>query len=467
MSQKKDTLILLLSLLITLGVLGGGGFWLFEQISTRHNLGNSTKTEEKKPSQSSLQFSTGESILIPENLNPAKQAGVAALAVKNYGEAVKQLSLSLQQNPNDPEALIYLNNARITNNKSYSIAVSVPIGVEVNAAKEILRGVAQAQNEINRAAGINGVPLKVIMANDDNNPGIAARLAENFANNPDILGVVGHFGSNVTLAAAKVYQEKGLVVISPTSTSVQLSGISKYLFRTVPSDRFAGNALSRYMLEKLKLKKAAVFFNSASSYSTSLKDVFTTSTFADGGEIVAEFDFASPNYNSAEALQEARQKQAQALMLAPNSATLDQALQVVQVNNAQLPMLGGDSVYKPKTLQIGGADAVGMILAVPWHILADPNSPFPRAASQLWGGDVNWRTALAYDATKALIEAISQNPSRQGVQQALSAPTFTAMGASAEIRFLASGDRNRSVQLVKILPGTRSGFGYDFVPEKN
>jgi hypothetical protein len=42
--------------------------------------------------------------------------------------------------------------------------------------------------------------------------------------------------------------------------------------------------------------------------------------------------------------------------------------------------------------------AVGMVLAVPWHILGDPNSPFPKAASQLWGGEVSWRTALAYDA---------------------------------------------------------------------
>jgi branched-chain amino acid transport system substrate-binding protein len=111
-------------------------------------------------------------------------------------------------------------------------------------------------------------------------------------------------------------------------------------------------------------------------------------------------------------------------MLAPNSATLPQALQVVQVNDKRLQLLGGDSAYNPKTLELGRSNSVGMVLAVPWHILGNPNAEFPKAANQLWGGEVNWRTAMAYDAAKALIAAIGRNPSRSGVQQALSASAF-------------------------------------------
>jgi branched-chain amino acid transport system substrate-binding protein len=105
-----------------------------------------------------------------------------------------------------------------------------------------------------------------------------------------------------------------------------------------------------------------------------------------------------------------------------------------------------------------------MVLAVPWHILGNPNSQFPKAASQLWGGEVNWRTALAYDAAKALIAGIGRNPSRSGVQQALSSPGFSAAGAAGDIKFLASGDRNQAVQLVMIQSGKRTSFGYEFVP---
>ena len=127
-------------------------------------------------------------------------------------------------------------------------------------------------------------------------------------------------------------------------------------------------------------------------------------------------------------------------------------------------MLAGDDAYTPKTLEVGGESAVSMIVAVPWHIDAQPNSVFARTSRILWGGAVNWRTALAYDATEALIIAIERNPTRAGVQQALSSPDFSATGASGIVRFLPSGDRNSSVQLVKIIPGNRSGTGYDFVP---
>jgi branched-chain amino acid transport system substrate-binding protein len=151
-------------------------------------------------------------------------------------------------------------------------------------------------------------------------------------------------------------------------------------------------------------------------------------------------------------------------MLAVNTGTLDKAMLVVQVNGKRLKILAGDDVYTPKTLQLGGLAAESMVLAIPWHIGANPQAQFPKAATQLWGGEVNWRTAMAYDAAKALIAGIGRNPTRTGVQQALSASNFSAAGAAGDIKFLASGDRNQTIQLVTIKPGKRTAFGYEFVP---
>ncbi len=64
-------------------------------------------------------------------------------------------------------------------------------------------------------------------------------------------------------------------------------------------------------------------------------------------------------------------------------------------------------------------------------------------------------------------EALKRNPTRTGVQQALSASDFSARGASETIRFLSSGDRIGKIQLVKVEKvglRSRSGTGYDFVP---
>lgn len=473
MSQKNETAVLALSLLITIGLAGTGIWWLTSRgginpggsspqnpTVSKSQTGNSPQSEQAIGQR----LSAGQKLLISDRATTTKQAAIQAYASGNYNAAISDLQASLKTNRNDPEALIYLNNARIGDQKSYTIAAAVPIGADINAALEILRGVAQAQNEINQSGGINGTPLKVLIANDDNNPEMASQIATALANNSEILGVIGHFGSDTTLAASKIYQQNQLVAISPTSTSVQLSGIGSDIFRTVPSDRFAANALSRYMLTKLQKQKAVIFFNSASSYSKSLKDEFTTAVYGDGGQIVSEFDFAKGNFNAAESVKSAIAQGAEAIVLAADTATLDKALQVVQVNAQRLPLLAGDSVYTAKTLQVGGAAATGMVLAVPWHILADPQSNFPQTSKQLWNAEVSWRTALAYDATKALIVGLERDPTRTGIQKALSASDFSATGASGPIRFLPSGDRNRAVQLVIVKPGNRSSYGYDFVP---
>ncbi len=475
MSQKNETTILWLSLIITVALVVSGLWWLKNSGKDwGHLAGNLTSPGTNTPNEPtasnpplSERISIGERLLISSDATPEKRAATEAIARGNYTEAVSQLEKARATNRNDPENLIYLNNARIGNQKSYTIAAPVPIGSDVNSTREILRGVAQAQNEINQKGGIKGIPLKVLIANDDNKPAVAEQVANALVKNQGVLGVVGHFSSDVTLAAGKVYQSGQLVAISPISTSVQLSGFGNYIFRTVPSDRFAGNALSRYMLTQLKRKKAAVFFNSGSNYSKSLKGEFTTALYGDGGQVVGEYDLGSSTFNAGDSVEQAIKQGAEVLMLAPNSSSVDKALQVVAVNRNRLQLLAGDSAYTPQTLQIGGSSAEAMVLAVPWHILADPQAEFPKAANQVWGREVNWRTALAYDATKALIAGMERNPTRTAVQQALSSSDFSATGSSGDIKFLPSGDRNRPVQLVKIQRGTRTSFGFEFVPVPN
>ena len=464
MTKKKETTVLLLTLLITIGAIAGGLWWLNRnQIGI---LGSDSGDTEIVPDDDSVApiIGEGKEILIRENITPEKEAGVKAIADKNYADAEAYLEQSLSRQRNDPEALIYLNNARIADKDAYSIAVPVPIGTEITTAKEILRGVAQAQNEINQQGGINGTPLKVLIVNDNNNPQTAKQIAQNLAKNKQVLGVVGHFSSGVTLATAPIYQDKGLVAISPTSTSVDISRIGNYIFRTVPSDRFTGNALARYALEKINKNQAVVIYNSQSAYSRSLKDNFSTDFVNSGGEVALEADISKGSFNPADVLEKARVQDSGVVAFLNDSKTVDKAYLVMQLNNNELPMLAGDSFYKPQTLQIGAARAVGMVLAVPWHAMGNTNPSFSQTSRSLWGGDVNWRTAMAYDAVGAFTAGLKEDPSRKGIQKTLSRSDFSFDGASGKVKFLRSGDRNSAVQLVTVQPGKRSPYGYDFVP---
>ena len=103
------------------------------------------------------------------------------------------------------------------------------------------------------------------IADDDNNPQIATQLAEEFVKDPHILAVVGHNASDVSIVAAKVYQDK-LVMISPTSFSKSLAesnnSKSNYIFRTVPSISLMARQLSTYMVEKAHKTNIAICYDS-------------------------------------------------------------------------------------------------------------------------------------------------------------------------------------------------------------
>jgi branched-chain amino acid transport system substrate-binding protein len=347
MSQKNETPILILSLLITVALLAAGFLWFGSRFGEMLPSGSGSKTSANSassPVSLSDRLSLGERTLIP-GASPQKQAGVAAIAASNFDQAGQSLKASLQANRNDPEALIYLNNAVIGKQKSYRIAAVVPIGSDANGALEMLRGVAQAQAQINQTGGINGVLLSVAIANDDDNPEIASQVAKALVDDADVLGVVGHYSSGVTLAAADVYKTGKLLAISPVSTAVKLSGYSPYTFRTVPSDYVAARALANYMLTTLRQQKAAVFYNSQSTYSQSIKSEFVTALSLAGGQVTNEFDLSSPGFSAAESVTQSKQQGATVLALLANTGTLDRALQVVTVNRGQLKLLAGDDVY--------------------------------------------------------------------------------------------------------------------------
>lgn len=468
MSAKNETTVLVLSLLITTALAGSGFWWLTTK--SKINLPVSTNNPSNSVSSSkettgTNRMSLGENILIAAEETPDKKSGIQAFAKGYFSSAINYFQSSLKNNHNDPETLIYLNNAKAAQQKTLKIAVSVPIGGNLNVAKEMLRGVAQAQEEINRNGGINQALLQVQIANDDNDPFVAKQLASELVADKSILAVVGHNSSEASLAAAPVYQQGGLVMISPTSHAKRLSGIGSFIFRTIPSIRFDANILSRYAMGKAGLKNIAVCADSKTEASQLLKDEFTSNFFSDGGKISRTVcDFSAADFNPSSAVSQAVSDGADGLLLAGSIGNLNQAIAVAKANQGRLAILGNYTLYTSQTLKEGQGDVNDMVLAVPWHPGAIPGNSFADNAVKIWGGPVNWRTALAYDAAVAIISGLEEGNSREGLQKVLSRSDFSTNGATGIVQFLPSGDRNGASLLVKVVPGKISGTGYDFVP---
>ncbi|WP_413161944.1 ABC transporter substrate-binding protein [Capilliphycus salinus ALCB114379] len=426
------------------------------------------KPQNLIPQNIDNKMSQGENLQIPSNVNRAKEAGILDYNNRDYRGAIDNFIRALNQNPNDPETLIYLNNAIIqqkvkTNTgKKVEIGVSVPIGSEPNVSQEILRGVAQAQTEINcgleevsRAISelktqfncskgiINETFLMVTIADDEYDPKVAEKVAEAFVNNQNILGVIGHYSSDMTLKAGEIYDKHRLVAISPTSTSVNLSNFSRYVFRTLPSDRMAAQQLFEYMRQQLgQDTKVAVAYVSGNAYSESLSNEFEELLYPNS--FVQKCDLSSRVFSAADCVEKAKEQGAEVLLLVPaTDETLTKAIGVINNTNGDLQLLGGDSVYSFRTLKDAGEEAFNgnLTIAIPWH--RRPDSEFSQQAEQFWKGSVNWRTATSYDAAKAMIEALIEsrgNFSRIQLYQKLSSSNFVAQGAEGEISFESSND---------------------------
>jgi ABC-type branched-subunit amino acid transport system substrate-binding protein len=401
-----------------------------------------------------------------------KESGITAMKNKNFDRAVVDFQAALKENPNAPETRIYLNNALIGNTKSYTIAVPIPIAEETNyRALEMLRGFAQAQQEINQGQGHK---IKLEIFNDGDRVEDGEKIANSLIDRPNILAVVGHNSSAISLAAGKVYNDNKLVFIAPISVSDRLTGTdSPYIFRTNVRSDLVSQQLVGHMTETLRKRKAAIFYVPNVPYSETLRSQFANKLAAKKGEIVELIDLSSPNFSPSQSIQKAKEKGAEVIALFPTRKYRDRTLNVLRDRDRkQVPLaVFGDlaTLYSYDTLQQAGEAAKGTILGVSWHA-AEGERQFSRDSQQLWNAGVNWATATSYDALKAAGTAISLDaePSREKVKTALIDNRHPITGAAGEIKFF-NGEPMDKVTLVTVdrtpinYPYT-SGTGYDFLP---
>lgn len=387
---------------------------------------------------------------------------------KKEKKAVKSFAQAVETNRNDPEVLIYYNNALARQKKEpFTLATVVPVDKRSNIAQEILRGVAQAQHEFNNKGGSSGRLLEIVIANDANDKQQAKQVAAELVKNKSILGIIGHYSSSVTEVALEEYNKTEIPIISPTSTSISLQ--SKNLFRTVPSDAAAAKKLAEYAFKMININKVVIFSNPQESYSDSMREEFIKQFKKLGGQIVRKINLADNQLDTdKEVAISVFKYHAQAAVLLPDAGNTDAALKVAQankdlLNNPQnkdkqgLKLLGSDNLYSSQTLSAGGNRVEGLTIAVPWFRKTTQSQNFARKAAQQWGGGVSWRTATSYDATQAFIQALSTNsinPTHSKIISELKNISISKENTSGDgLRFTPERERQTRPILVRVENG--------------
>ncbi|MBD1830813.1 bifunctional serine/threonine-protein kinase/ABC transporter substrate-binding protein [Microcoleus vaginatus GB1-A2] len=455
------------------------------------------------PSADGDGVSSGEKLLVQTSALWSKQRGINEFADSNYPEALKLFKQSWREDRREPETLIYMNNALLeaSGAEYYTIAIVVPIRrnqdgsiLNANLAEELLRGIAQAQTEVNLSLisnesdrdfpgqgflepkAINGKGLKVIIADDGNIKSYAKQRAQYLAERPDILAVIGHYTSDMTVETVDTYNDHKLVAVSPGSTTEELTRKPrKFFFRTAPTTSVEAEGLVNQLLSVNK-KKVAVFYNPDSPFSYSLWEQFTKQFEAKGGKTfrLRNYNNLSKNdFNAEAALEEVEKAGIKAIAVFPDGQvtnSVENALEMIKVNADRNWIVGPWTLYEPRTLEVAkelkSVEKLG--LSVFWHPLISFDKKFPQNAEKLWGGPVNTRSALTYDAARTLIKALEMQPepSREGMQKTLADPNFKAEGATGIIEFDSkTGNRkNPPKRVAHIVPCSREQFGVTFVP---
>ena len=396
------------------------GFSIYQQLSKtcppgeKKELGVFGVVDNSKISQ-------GDKTLFSNINNRFRDQGIEAFKNGNYQEAANLFQQAVKANPYDPEVLIYYNNARASqNSSSVSLAVVVPIDSKTNNdnAQEILRGVAQAQDQFNNNQGSNGLLLKVVIVNDSNNPEEAKQVVQEIVKDDSILGVIGHNSSDVTKAVIPEYEKAGLAIISSTATSNLLK--SSVFFRVVDSDEIAGKKLAQYT-DSLGFKKVVIFNNPNSAYSQSITEAFTNKfkkmggkvlpIKKMGGKVLPTIDLSDKEFDPREEVRiSVKEFQAEAAILFPDTEHTNATIDIAKANDDNsLSLLGGHTLYSNDTLIKGRKAVEGMILSVPWFRETSQAKAFAEKSGKKWGGGISWRTATSFDATQAFIQALSKD----------------------------------------------------------
>lgn len=156
-------------------------------------------------------------------------------------------------------AVALLGATGLTHAQAIRIGVAGPFTGPVAQYGEMQKiGAAMAVERINSAGGVNGKTLEAVFMDDVCEPKQAVAVANKIVNE-DIRFVVGHLCSGSTQPAAEIYEDEGVLMITPASTNPAITEQGyKMVFRTIGLDSQQGPVAGNFIAEVVKPQRLAV-----------------------------------------------------------------------------------------------------------------------------------------------------------------------------------------------------------------
>ncbi len=234
-------------------------------------------------------------------------------------------------------------------------------GANAATGAQMKNGVDQAAADINKTGGILGQKITVEYGDDVGDPKQGVSVANNFAAD-GVKFVIGHYNSGVTIPASEVYQENGILQITPASTNPTVTERKMWnIFRVCGRDDQQGKVAGAYILKHFKGKRIA-FVNDKTTYGKGLVDE-TKKAINAGGMKEVLYEGITPGEKDYSA-RVSKIKQSRADLVYFGGLYTEGGLIVRQMRDqgVKAPLMGGDGITSDEFASVGGPGVEGTLM---------------------------------------------------------------------------------------------------------
>lgn len=341
---------------------------------------------------------------------------------------------------------MYLN----SKDRDIVIGVAWPFSVQDDLFKE---GVELAADEINARGGINGRKVRLIQKDDEQTVTGGMTVAQSFTEVPNLTAVIGHSVSFISTAAANIYENAGIVMLSPSATAPSLTQKGyKYVFRNIPSDDEIARQLALYAARQGHRRMVIYYYDD--SYGIGLANSFEDHARKAGIEIVDRFSYYADARDLNRLSEKWKALDFDGIFVAhymPDGANF---IADVAQAGISVPFFAGDAMDTPELWEVAGKAAEGTVVGTIFNA-QDPREEvrsFINNFNAKYGKMPTPYAAQGYDAVNLLALAVKEAESSSPAAVAEKLRTFKSRpGVAGFHTFAENGDDIGNLVVKKVV----------------
>ncbi|MEK6847254.1 MAG: penicillin-binding protein activator [Nanoarchaeota archaeon] len=333
-----------------------------------------------------------------------------------------------------------INGNVISEGSPLKVGVMVPLsGDAASYGLSVQKGIEIAKQEL-------GMNVELIYEDSKCEGRDAVTAVNKLISVDKVHAIIGELCSGATLAAAPIAEEAGVVMVSPASTSPEITNAGDYIFRTVPSDALQGAFGAQLVFDKGYEKLAILYSNEdyGLGFSQVLEDSFE-------GEIIANEAFERGATDLRAQLTKIKNANSDAIYIISNSPdSAVAALKQIKQLGIKAQIFGSEGL-KSQDIADGAGDAAnGMILTS----VSSGSTPFFKTHRRIYDRESPGPFApQGYDALQAIVLAVERGAKkREEIKDKLYEMEFD--GISGKIDFDLKGDVSGNYEVYEVRANT-------------